>query len=191
MKTILFSLSFIVCVSCAVSQEKKSLLKEEVLLKESTEYVKKIDSLISLSNDMEYSTKYVTQRISEGTITLSDSLKTALGSGSFNEDTYTNQETDEIVKIRYSTNLNYNKYSISKDGLAYEREEITIYYKKEKAYVIFYSNRKRDEKDATSNIKHRFQVTKEGNIKDYSPDEDKNKTAKFVLRFSKRLIEDK
>lgn len=189
-KTIIFSLFTILFLSCGTSKQHKITSEEKLALTKSNIYIKKIDSLITLSRDMEFSTKYITQRITEGSTTLFDSLKVQIGTGSFLRDLYKNQEMDEVVKVMYSASTDYNEYSISKNGVTFERKKMTVYYKKEKAYVIVYNVTKHNEKDVKSDTEYRFQVDDQGTIKTYS-DNHKNEIAAYVLKFSKQVTEDK
>ncbi|WP_160127611.1 hypothetical protein [Kordia antarctica] len=136
---------------------------------------------------MEYSTKPVVKRITEGSLKIFDSLKIEIGTGSFLRNMYTNQEKDEVVKADYSQTINYI-YDASKN-IDHTKEQIKtiIYYKNEKPYYATYNERKFNKESLTADDTYYFEFNTE-NIKE---NDSEKKIRKYVLYLSEDIISDK
>ena len=155
-----------------------------------TEKAKKTDSIIVVSDKMEYREKYITTGISEGSIQLTDSLKVEIGSGGFSTYTYTNENTNEIIKAEHNQTVHY-KYDV-KDSLNAntERLEISIYYEKEKAYYAEFNEYHYDNENVISTNRFYLQLnTKRDEI--YYSTSFQEEIVKYILKLSEEIITEK
>ena len=155
-----------------------------------TEKAKRTDSLIIASDKMEYREKYITTGISEGSIQLTDSLKVEIGSGGFSTYTYTNDNTNEIIKAEHNQTVHY-KYDV-KDSLNAntERLEISIYYEKEKAYYAEFNEYHYDNENVISTNRFYLQLNAKRDEIYYSNDFQEEIT-KYILKLSEDIITEK
>ncbi|MBC8756209.1 hypothetical protein H2O64_16145 [Kordia sp. YSTF-M3] len=190
MKKIIY-IVFIVFAGCSVfNTSKKTSKAKDSIEKNDNSIPSEIaklnattDSLIKISDKMEFSTKYITTRIIEGSLQFFDRSLLETGSGGFVTNIYTNQKTNEVVKAEYYQTINYKDTTNVTSG----RLEITIYYKKENAYFAIYNNRERDKENVISDEKYYFQLN---NTEKHTNDSQK-KTIKYILGLSEEILSEK
>ncbi|WP_298516140.1 hypothetical protein [uncultured Kordia sp.] len=136
MKKLTFLLFF--CSLIAIGQKKNQAVSK---LESQLVWTQLTDRVIEDSKSKHFDFTHISHRITEGSMTLIDSINGAqvkIGSGAFTIDTYKDKNTNQIIKSSHSDVVDYNENAKSDFKGKTKRSKIDIYYSDEKPVFATY-----------------------------------------------------
>lgn len=151
------------------------------------------DSIVQDSKSKFYEETHIASRIQEGSLRNFDSINgkvQEIGSGGFSRYTYTNKETNRVIKSRHNTTLHY-KYD-TKDSINAntERREINIYYIKDKPYFAIYNEYHYNRTEVISSNRYYVQLDiKRRDV--YDTKDFQEEIRNYIIKLSEEVLAEK